>query len=410
MPEIRPFRATLYNSNLKAQIGDLISPPYDVLSDEDVKTLTSRHSRNSVQLCLKFKDETYKEMRERFQSWKAEGVLQTLEQNSFYLVEEEYEWEGKFHKRIGFIGLLKVSPFEERKVFPHEYTLSGPKTDRLELLQAMRAEFSQIFLCYEDPKMELEGIFQSLQKQEPHFQGTDIQGIKRKLWIVSEPASIQKLVQLLEKKELLIADGHHRYETALCLRELEKSKESEFVQAYFTNTAGEGFKILPIHRLTRLPSNLTYDQFMTLLSRKFQTEKLNLPEDLNQFLQKNRDESSIGFLLFLGSKNRVFYVRRKKSNENDAEIFALQEDIFEPIFNWSTTEISKGHLQFEHSTSSFLSKLEKTEDSLGFFLPPTDLSLIRKIVSQGKRMPQKSTFFYPKIASGLVIYELGSYY
>lgn len=410
MAEIRGFKAHLYSENLHNEMQDLISPPYDVIHEEGRQGLIQKNKFNSVQICLKAPNQTYQDMKNIFEKWKSEKVLEQHPRDALYLIEERFLLNDKEITRIGFIGLLKTSDFSEKKVLPHENTLSGPKKDRFELLENLRAEASQVFFCYDDPDQLIEGIYNDLKQTSPRVSIEDPSGVSRKLWVLDQPQILKKIKEHFSNKKLLIADGHHRYETALSFSKTHPEIESQYVQAYFTNRLSPNFEILAIHRICSLPENWTDETFLKALAKRFQVEALEKTESsLTEFVESHKNPERIGFLLVSKNLQKSFFVSRKKETENDAEIFSLQKEIFEPLFQWTSADIAKEKLSFEHDEKMFLERIKKTRNGIGFLLPPTDLDLVMKIVETGERMPQKSTFFYPKIASGLVIYELGSF-
>lgn len=410
MPEVKAFKAIRYSNDLKENLGELISPPYDVIKETERKAMLDKNKFNSVKLCLveDLEDpDRYKKMRKEFEDWKAEGVLTQTDRESFYLIEDTYEIEGKPSKRIGFVGLLKTSPFEEKQVLPHEYTMSGPKKDRLALLEAMGAEFSQIFMCYQDPDFVLEKIYEEKSKTAPDLEGLDVMDVHRRVWFIQDKTQLEAIQNCLADKQLLIADGHHRYETAIYYAKNGPSEKSKYVQCYFTNSQNPDFNILPIHRITHLPEGMSEFDFQGRLEKTFKLSQLQPNEDFRRTIE-NKSNNEIAFICSFASSGRSFLLSRPKKSSTDAEIFSLQKQIFEDIYGWDVSKIAKGVIQFEHTTSDFLKTLQSNERNVGFFLPSTDLSLILDVVKEGRRMPQKSTFFYPKLASGLVNYELGN--
>lgn len=404
MASIKAFRAWLYNRKYQDRIGEFISPPYDVIKEHEHKAMLEKNPLNSVALCLVDNPddpERYRKMAARFEEWKFQQVLEPQPQPAIYLIEENFERLGQPAVRIGFVALLRTSPFEEKIVFPHERTLSGPKQDRLALLEEMRAEFSQIFMNYEDDTMILEKIHEGLKKTPPYFEFTDENGHLKKMWVVSSEADISSLVNCMENTELLIADGHHRYETALHYATLSQAEDHQWVQVYFTNTKNPQFSILPIHRLADLPDSMTKAEFETKLNEKFTVDRLSeLP------LQIETQAEKIQLIVSLDAGEHLL-ISKEKESEDDAEVFSLQKDIFEGIYGLKPDQITKGRIYFEHERQAYLNSLSASKNRIGFYLPPTDMDLILRVVHKGQRMPQKSTFFYPKLSSGLVNYQYG---
>lgn len=404
MATLKPFKAFKYSPSLKEPLDKLLSPPYDVISEKERQELIRQSEHNSVRLSLvedKNDSAAYKKMADLFKSWKETEVLQQQQSPAFYLILDEFKWKNETRTRLGFVGLLEVSPFEEKKVFPHEFTLAGPKKDRLELLTTMQAELSQIYFVYKDQSFLLESLFEKYSKETPDQEATDVMGVKRKMWKISEESDISKISKLFESTSLFIADGHHRYETAIHFSKEDGTEKSKYVQSYFTNAANPDFLILPIHRVCSLPAHLSNESFIKALQANFKIEELNsLPEKVESHSDK------VEFIVSLGNSQKTLLVSRDKKSDTDAEIFALQSEIFEGIFKWDIQKVSKGLVQFEHTKEAYESAVKQTENSVGFYLPATDFNLLMKVVKEDRRMPQKSTFFYPKLASGLVIYDL----
>lgn len=409
MPNIIPYRAFTYSQKLRSSVGDLVSPPYDVISPEGFEKLKGRHPFNSVRLCLAENandTERYEKMKTLFTSWKKEGVFETHPTASFYLVEETFKMGGAEKKRSGFVALMEVSPFAEKKVLPHEHTLSGPKQDRLDLLKAMGAELSQIFLCYRDKKFILEGILEKSAARTPLVQGTDSQNISRRVWAIEDPAQIAKLQELIASQAVLIADGHHRYETAVHFRNMDGTSRSKYVQCYFTNLDTPGFEILPIHRLFSLPENMPAEKFVGELKKYFNVQDFGKCLDLPTLMHEKKD-GDLKLICSFNESGQNLLLTQKKKTADGAEIFSIQNDIFEKILEWDISKVAKGVIRYEHETEDFKKTLKSLPRGVGLFLPPTDLGLVMGRALRGERMPQKSTFFYPKIASGLINYELG---
>lgn len=411
MAKIIPYRPFFYSERYRDQIGQLVSPPYDVISPTGLKALRNQSPYNSVQLCVAENpddSDRYQKMKECFAQWKESGVFETAKAPIFCLIEERFDSRGADRIRIGFTGLLESTPFEEKQVLPHEHTLSGPKADRLELLKTLGAELSQVFLCYKDSSLMIEQIHKKYSSTPPRFEGMDPQGVKRRVWFIENENEIRDLQSLISTRSLLIADGHHRYETSVHFRKWDGTPKSQYVQGYFTNLDSPGFSILPIHRIFQLPEDLSPSSFQRRLEQIYEVSEFKQSLHLDA-LMRSRQEDKISFLCALRDPDRVYRLDRKKTSPDDAEIFSIHKNIFEDILGWDVTKLAKGVIQYEHETEDFKKTLSNISRGVGLFLPPTDLNLVMQLAERGERMPQKSTFFFPKLASGLINYELGSY-
>ena len=272
MAKVLPYRAFFYDKSSSGDLSKLVSPPYDVINESYRQELLARSPYNSVQLCLVDDPQDpsrYDKMKGLFQEWKKKQILGQTEKPAFYLIEDQFELDGQLTSRIGFVGLLEVSAFEKHEVLPHEHTLSGPKLDRLNLLKVMGAELSQIFMVYRDPKLILEQIYKAKKNEPPYAELCDDLHIKRRLWLIEDPNSLSSIQNLLSEQQLLIADGHHRYETALALYREEASERNRYAQAYFTNLENPNFVILPIHRIIQLPESMDEATFKSKLEKIF---------------------------------------------------------------------------------------------------------------------------------------------
>ena len=407
MPNVKPHKAFVYSQDYRKNLADLISPPYDVISKEGHEKLLAKNDKNSVQLALTDdpSDESrYQKLKDRLNTWKETGVFETIDPPAFYLVEEKFKVAGEWQKRIGFVGLLEVSSFDKKEVYPHEYTLSGPKKDRFSLLQTMGAELSQIFFCYQDEELTLEKLYEQKQSETPFMDISNDSDVPRRVWLIQDESEIKSIQSALKKEGVLIADGHHRYETALKMSQDHPSEKTKFVQGYFTNLKSPGFGILPIHRLFSLPKDHTKESFLEALKEKFEVSPYKKDLDLDEL----HKQEGLRFIYAAGVDD-YYLLQRKKTSATDAEIFLLQKEILEGILKWDVTQLAKGVIQFEHTNEDFKKTLGELDQGVGFYLPSTDLEVVMEVVKKGERMPQKSTFFFPKLASGLVNYELGSY-
>lgn len=416
MADIKAFRAYLYGEAYRNELSSLVSPPYDVIHERQKKELQQLHCYNSVRLSLTESaddPQRYQKMRKIYEEWKEHKVLSQEREPGLYLIEDEYLWEGHKHKRLGLVALLQLAEFEEKIVFPHEYTLAGPKADRLSLLETMGAELSQILLCYQDASLCVEKIFDRLAtSQKPDLQTSEPGDISRKLWIVRDPQEIAAIQSVFTSSPLLIADGHHRYETALDLRRKNPTPQNQFVQAYFTNAFNPGFTILPIHRMFHLPPSLSWEQFLKALSEKFSISPLGDTGSLEGLMSSRENELSFLMMTQLGASQArpsIYRVSRRKSQDLETVIEALHQDLFEGVLHWSPSEIKKGLVRFDHRESVLRESTAADKSLVGIYLPAPKYQDILDVVKSGKRMPQKSTFFYPKLATGLVIYELGNF-
>jgi uncharacterized protein (DUF1015 family) len=259
MAQIAPFRALRFDRRL----GDpaaLLAPPYDVIGEEARRELERRHERNVVHLDLPRGegDDRYGRARALLDAWIADGSLRQDERPALYRYEQTFSFASRSYVRKGFVSLLKLEPLSARVVLPHEHTLSGPKLDRLKLMRATRAHFSQVFALYRDPAGTAEALLSTVESQEPALDAKTADGIRHRLWVVSEPAVVAEVARILAPKQVMIADGHHRYETMVTLRDELRPADrapgeslADWGTMFFARAEDPGLLVLPTHRLVK---------------------------------------------------------------------------------------------------------------------------------------------------------------
>lgn len=445
MAEIIPFRAVLYN---KAKVGDLnkvMAPPYDVISPKLQDDLYSRHQNNIVRLILSKIEPADSEGSDRYSraaadlnKWLGEGILIRDEKPSIYYYKQTYTLKtGKTQTRKGFIALTRLVDFG-KGIHPHEKTLSGPKADRLRLMQAADANMSCIFSLYSEPSL---GINKTLDEATngaaPDIDVKDDDGIANTLWRVSDPVAVSAVTGALKDKSLFIADGHHRYETALNYRNIMRDKNPKhtgdepynFVLMYFSNMDDEGMTIWPTHRVVHSLNNFDETAFLDRCAEYFDIERFQFTEADEQekrksFLERlektGKDSISIG--LSTRAKD-AYYVLVLKNAGIMEKVFGDQiPDVFKALdvtvlhslvlsrILGITQEAQEKqqNLVYVKSYDEALSACRKDANQLAFLLNPTRIEQVKSVALAGFVMPQKSTYFYPKLLSGLVMNVQGN--
>ena len=248
--EVLPINAIVYNQE-KVNIKDVIAPPYDVIDSQYQDDLYSRSEFNIVKLILTKGENRYSDASKYFEDWKNKEVLvHTQKPSIFYIVQRYKNEKGKTIERKGFIARNKIEDFESKKILPHEYTMGGPKQDRLNLVEACGAFFSQIFMVYNDKEQKIEKMAQKYFSQKPYMDVVDDLGVQNIVYLIDDTEDIKLVQQTLSDKTLLIADGHHRYETSMNYSKAHNDNEyAKYVMSYFTNAADENLVIYPTHRI-----------------------------------------------------------------------------------------------------------------------------------------------------------------
>ena len=418
MAIVRPFKGVRYNLE-KVLLKQVIAPPYDVVTPEMHTNFVGRSPYNVVKIDLpKEGDDKYHQAAYTYNEWRKKGVLIKEQHPAFYIYEQEYEYGQRSYVRTGFVGLLKLEPFGKGVVFPHEKTLSGPKQDRFDLMAASKANFSQIFGLYLDPEERLNAIFDDCRQGMPLASATDDDKVKCSIWQIYDPDTINKIQMFMKDKAIYIADGHHRYETSLMyrnkMREENTDNESElkpydFVMMMFVNFYDPGLIIFPTHRVISLPENHNEEKFITNLQNDFNLLKLTDLRAGEEFLSKNKEPGSMVMITERGVYGLSINQETLESQHpvyRSIDTYLLQRVILNEQLAIPEEQIlaKKGifFYQFPEEVHEHIVK----NGGIGFILNPLTIDKIRKVSENGLVMPQKSTFFYPKLTTGLIINEL----
>ena len=419
MPTIRPFRALRYNQKNAGPIPELVAPPYDIIYDEWRNRLYDRNPYNIIRL-IKTREEPgdkdmsdkYKRANDYIREWTEKGVLELDDRPSVYVRSETYDIDGTRKTRYGFIALLRVEEFGKR-IHPHERTLSGPRVDRLNLVKATRTNLSQIFSIFKDPDQTVQNMLLAIAQKQPDIDLEDEQGIQRRMWIVSDSGFIRGITDAMSDRDILIADGHHRYETALTYRdfmEKERTQANEpfdYVTMYFSSADADGMTILPTHRKVQGLESFDRRAFFIRLEDMFDIEHVGAIgiNELLYLISRNSDKTNIfGFYSRDGFKIARL---RNPSTPKMLDVEILHDEIIEKRLNITREDIAAGrYLHFCKSAKHAVEDVAVGNDHLAIFMNAlTSEELFRRVLN-GDRLPQKSTYFYPKTLSGLVMYRI----
>ncbi len=435
MPQIEAFKGTYYNPEIINNLASVTAPPYDVISGPGKSKLLASSPYNVIRLILgKSAQEMggsrpqseFQEAASTFNQWLSEKVLINDPEPALYDLEEEFEAVGKRYCRRGFIGLLKLEG-EKNAVRPHEKTMSAPKEDRLELTRHCRANFSQIFTLYEDSKNTVEEALAKARQSETMLTFTE-DGITRRLWRITDAKAIAAAQTHLKDREIFIADGHHRYETALLYQQERKKAAPDagenqpwnYVMSYFSSMSDPGLAILPTHRLL---SNFPTPDAVELekrLAAYFTIEKCTADndqaQDLLDQLKKSGDNSSFIFLADNIAEPLLLTLKRDAAAEildklptplAALDVSVLQQLVFCHILNISSADMEQQrYTRYTQDAATAIDAVRTGEAQIAVLLKSTKIEQVREVALQGEKMPQKSTFFYPKLATGILIKRL----
>ncbi|MFA5517606.1 MAG: DUF1015 domain-containing protein [Desulfuromonadales bacterium] len=441
MAKIVPFRGLRYNLARFDNPAGVMAPPYDVISPALQEDLYRRDPFNVVRLILgktaptdNDADNRYTRAAAEFALWQEQGVLARDAEPSIYLYDQKYPIEGgEMVVRKGFMALTRLEDFSSGMVKPHEKTLAGPKADRLLLTKACGANFSPIFSLYADPCCVVESLARKEKEEAPEIEVADDDGVIHRLWPVTDRAIIEKAQELLDNKPLFIADGHHRYETAMNYRDFMREKTPGFsgkelfnyVLMYFANMEDQGLMIFPTHRLVFNLPDFRLLAFLGKLKEHFTVEEEAFdPADAGSRLhvrdllrEKGRDRHALAVyaggetVYFLGLRNenemdRFFDAKSPKALRT-LDVSILHRLILEDILGITAeAQEQQTHLRYVKNFEEPFSLVRGGEAQISFLMNATRMSEVRDVANSGEKMPQKSTYFYPKLLTGLVINKI----
>lgn len=422
MVEVKPFRAFIYNQEKLGDLAKVVCPPYDVISEEKQLYYHDIDPHNFIHILLGRDisgEDKYQRAAQYFKDWIKSKILIPEEEPAIYFYTQQYYIKGEKKVRFGFICLLRLDE-KNSSVFAHEHTRREPKDDRLKLLRQVKANLSPIFSVFLDKKRIIQRTYQKhIRDKKPFICLTDEDKTTHKLWKITAPVLINQIQSSMQKEEIFIADGHHRYEVASLYRdEMKQSLGSAFtgeedfnyLMSYFTNTDPLGLLILSIHRLLRLDQVLDFESFQKDLQEFFDLEEVKEKGQFFFLMQKcGRSEHVIGmykdkryWLLRLKNIKILDKVMNDKPREyRELDVSILNAIVFEKILNLDVTD--KKSLTFNNDEQYILDQVDNDQLCIGFFLNPVKMQQIISVALKGERMPSKSTFFYPKLLSGLVI-------
>ncbi len=424
MAEICPFSGIRYNQKVVEDLASVICPPYDIISPEEQRAYYQKSDYNIVRLEHGMEspedteaDNKHSRASVTFNQWLKAGILQADPVPSFYIHEYTFIYQNTRKRRLGLIACVRLEPWENKVVFPHESTVPGIKSDRLELMRACAANFSPLFSLYEDPGQRVTKLLISQAKRKPLIDFTEA-GETHKLWISSEPEFVQRISHFLAPKPIYIADGHHRYETALAYRdEIQQStslRNSDaafnFVMMTLVSFSDPGLIALPVHRLVRGIPSQTLAGFRNQLATFFDID--SLPLDETGLPEVRGATTSVlglepGSLTTLRLRQSVSLKNIMPEGHSEAykklNVSIVQHLIMENLLGSSG---KTDGIAYTPDAEQARRQVESDEYQLAFLLNPIPVTTIKAIANANDRMPGKSTYFYPKLPTGLVINRL----
>ncbi len=431
MPEIRPFRGVRYDISKVGDLASVIAPPYDVIDPELQDRLYQASPYNVIRLELNRAEPGDDPGRDRYaraasilEDWQRQGVLRTDDHPALYVYHQIYELEGRSYTRKGFLARVRLEPFGQGLVFPHEQTLAGPKADRLALYNATGFNLSPIFGLYRDAENEVLSAVQAGITDHTPLEAVDHLGVVNRLWPVFDQHAHTVALGLIAQRKVFIADGHHRYETGLGFRDdrastgkLQGSDDpANFCMMMLVSMSDPGLNILPTHRLVTGYPGLEADELAAALAPEFEISWTGTGAEGCQAawesIELAGDQDLLGFGTLADGRWLTARLRsdatmdqlvpQQSPDWRSLGVSILQELVFKRLLSDCGTPSAR----YVHLTTEVLQALQNRLCDLACLVPPANMQHVEAIASNLEKMPPKSTYFYPKLVTGLVLNPL----
>lgn len=426
MTKIKAFKALVYNQEKIGDFKQVVCPPYDIISPSAQETFHQRSLYNFIHILLAKDsplDDKYHRAGVIFREWLKDNILIQDERPCVYFYSQQYVIRGEKKTRLGFISLLRLGDENGSAVFGHENTHSAAKLDRFKLIGQVQANLSPIFIIFLDKKRIIQRIFQKyIPSQKAFIEVIDDEKTVHKLWRVDDPVTLKAIESSSNDENMFIADGHHRYEVSCAYRDLMREKlgdqwtgeeDFNYCLAYFTNTDSRGLSILPIHRLLKLDARLDMHDFIARAKEYFDIDQV---KDRARFFFLMEKAGCTEHLIGL-YKDKKYYLLRLKNvkildkliTDKPKEYRTLDATILNYLVLKNILKLDLNNLpniKYSPHAAEFMEEVDNNPLNIAFFLNPVKIEQIINLALGDNKMPPKSTYFYPKVLSGLVVNKL----
>jgi uncharacterized protein (DUF1015 family) len=433
MPEIIPFKALRYDPQL-VKLEDVVTQPYDKITPEMQARYYELSPHNLVRIILGKPGETdnrnfnvYTRAGEYLHDWRSSGILKPDPEPGFYFYAQTFTVPGTrdLAERRGLIALGRIHDYADGVVFRHEQTLSKPREDRLNLLRATKAHFGQIFMLYSDPAGQVEKSMTKRSEDDPDLSLLDEYEVLHRVWRVTAPSLIADIQAQLRDKQLLIADGHHRYETALAYRNERRAESQrvdpqaayEFVMMTLIPTESRGLVILPTHRIVHGLPSFDREHMLEGARRFFDIDRIDLRSESRSATTLLGEAGESGTAFVAVTRQGPYLLKAKKreieealsgvsERQRELDVIQLHKLVLERILGISEEAIrNQEHVKYERDAFEAISWVRQGAN-VAFLMNPVKIEQVSDLAFAGQVLPQKSTDFYPKLLSGITIYAL----
>lgn len=436
--EVKPFKAFRFDASVVGDVGRCIAPPYDVIDDAQREELYRRSEHNIVRITKgktapsdNGQHNQYTRAAELLQKWIAEGVLKPDDRDTVYGYVQDFEIDGATYRRLTFIALGKLEDFG-KVVRPHEQVFAKPVQDRLNLKKATAARFGLVFMLYDDPQGVADKAITEAAAQKPLVDFVDDQGVRHQLFAITDDGNIQAIVRMMADKSVIIADGHHRYTTGLAYMRESGNPAAKYQMLAFTNTEQKGLIVLATHRVVGGIVGFEPGEFLSRLASGFAVTKFAFDADAEskeaakrQMLAAmrtahDRDETPLG--VYMG--DGCFYVAVLKDESlmktatpdksvawRTLDVSVLQKLVLERLLGLNEEKMGNADYveyvkDMPNAMDGIIRRIDAGHKQVAFFTNPVKMQQLGRITDAGERMPHKSTYFYPKMYTGLTIQKL----
>ncbi len=433
MVETKPFFGWRFNADHVA-LSEVVAPPYDVIDEKEQNALYQKNPHNIIRLILGKEESSdtpegnnkYKRAASFLEAWQKQGVFKQEKEPAYYLYRQTFSHPdtGKKVGRVGIFATVRLEDYSARAVLPHERTHSAPKADRMNLIRSVKGNLSPVFGLYEDKEQSLDSLYKSIMKKTPDVFFKDDKNTAHEIWLIKEKDAVERISNFFKTQSIMIADGHHRYETALAyrngLRETGQvsngQASSDYVMMALVNIYDEGLLVFPTHRLLKLKSTPSLEEIKKLLSPYFAISCFNVNEtkDWETRLSKEpKDHVVIGLqwnkseacLLHLKDE---YGLRRVMPIKKPEAWYRLDVNIVQHLIIHKLLGVKPEKFEEVVSYTRYLNeaveRVQSGEATIGIILRAPDVATVKQVCYSGEVMPQKSTYFYPKLPSGLVLH------
>ncbi len=437
MAEIQPFQGIRYNPEKVGDLNLTVAPPYDIIPEKEQERLYERHPNNVIRLELNRErpgdneeENRYTRSATHLREWLEQGILIREDRPVIYSYFMDYKTrEGEEKKLKGFLARLRLEEFETGMVLPHENTLPGPKADRLRLMESCHANFSPIFSLYSNPERETTPILDETARNASLIHVTDMDGVHHRVCTVTNQDAIRKIQEVLLDRPLFIADGHHRYETALSYRNMMRDKTGkrdgrqgfDYLMTYISNMEEPGLTIYPTHRLIDRLEGFELNRYIREIETYFDVQSYPFLHKKDFFAAlQSAEKGRPAFGLYTTDSDDLFLLTLKNHEKiqpllgpdlspalQELDVTVLHTVLLDHFLGIGEKELkAQSHVRYVKDAEDALHTINDRDAQLAFLMNATRVEQLRKVSLKGEKMPQKSTYFYPKLLTGLVLNSL----